>query len=254
MSNEELAARGTSDPDAMLQLYQDNKTVIYKICSCFTHDGLCIDDLMQEAFFALVLAVQAFNEHREYKFITYLSNALKWHFLRFVKQDKSRHELLTLDEPASSDGDGEATRCDLLSDEAAPEAFEAMLDSVALSGIFDEACRILSEYAKNHNSRIPYDAYITDYYRHGMTYKQIADKRGVSPESVRTGIKRALRVLRNPMHENLHSMRDDFIDRSIKHSSLSRFRESGTSGVEWAIIQIEEYARRAGITEHMNAE
>ncbi len=110
MTNEELATRGIYDKEAMYRLYKHNIGLIVRICRCFASRQYDLQDLLQEAYFPLVTAVEAFNRHGKYKFTTYLTKALKWYFIRFISENKC--EVCTLDNPLK--GDDGATHADIL--------------------------------------------------------------------------------------------------------------------------------------------
>lgn len=240
MSNEELAIKGINDTEAMGQLYENNKRIIYKICNKFKNEYTSLDDLMQEAYFALIIAVQAYNKNTEYKFLTYFINALEWHFIRYAKRNNHKRELLTLDAPLSNDGEDDVTKADMLPDETASEEFEQLIDSVALNEVFEEVKIILDKYIVKHSIKLPLYDYITDYYINNMTYNEIADKYNVSKSAIEQGLKKAYRALRNPTYnKKLKSIFDNVIGQSICRSGFSFFQTSGMSSVEWAIIEIE---------------
>lgn len=240
MSNEELALKGINDADAMEQLYQNNKRMIYKVCNKFESEYILIDDLMQEAYFALIIAVQGYNKNTEHKFITYLVKALEWHFIRYTKRNKCNTELPTLDAPISNDGDSETTKADMLPDETAAEEFEQLIDNVALNEVFEETKIILDKYTKNHDIKTPLYDYIADYYINNMTYNEMADKYNVSRSSIEQGLRKAYRALQNTKYnKKLKLIFCDVIGQSICRSGFSFFQTSGMSSVEWAIIEIE---------------
>lgn len=241
MSNEELARKGINNTDAMGQLYQNNIKAIYKICNKFKSEYILIDDLMQEAYFALIIAVQAHNKNTEHKFITYLIKALEWHFIRYTKRNKCNTELPTLDAPISNDGESETTKADMLADETSSEEFEQLIDNVALNEVFAETKKILDEYIVNHNIKTPLYDYIADYYINNMSFNEIADKYNVSKSTIEQGVRKAYRALRNPTYnKKLKSIFDDVIGQSICRSSFSFFRTTGMSSVEWAVMKLDK--------------
>lgn len=87
MTNEELVQliRAGKDPDGerMMELYKQNKGLIYKFSKRYAGRGMVeIEDLMQEGFIALDAAVKGYKEE-ECSFITYLYSCLRNAFLRF---------------------------------------------------------------------------------------------------------------------------------------------------------------------------
>lgn len=86
MTNEELVdliQSGENTKENMGLLYQQNRNYIYKIALPYSQS--CeMDDLMQEAYFGLVEAVDRFNPDLEFKFITYAGHWIKQKIIRYI--------------------------------------------------------------------------------------------------------------------------------------------------------------------------
>ena len=88
MSNEELVEliRSSQDEDRkelMTTLYNKNRSLIAIIARRYT--GLAeIQDLMQEAYFGLLAAVESFDLKGDVAFSTYAGNAITWTLQRYV--------------------------------------------------------------------------------------------------------------------------------------------------------------------------
>ncbi len=238
MSNEELAIKGINDADAMWQLYQNNIKAIYKICNKFKNEYTSLGDLMQEAYFALIIAVQAYNRNTEYKFLTYLIKALEWHFIRYTKRNNRKRELLTLDAPISNDGEDGVTKADMLPDETAVEEFERATERVSLSNVFKEVEKILTDYQIRENSTVPLYSYIAEHYINKLTNKQISKKYGVTHQYVASSIKKAFRILRK--NKSIKAYYEDIIGYSMSRGSLTFFQTTGMSSVEWAVMKLDK--------------
>lgn len=87
LTNEELVAliqNGENVSENMGLLYEQNKRWIYKTVKSFATETVDIDDLMQEAYFALDKAARAFDLSVEYKFLTYLTPTVYGHVQRYL--------------------------------------------------------------------------------------------------------------------------------------------------------------------------
>lgn len=83
IDNETLVKKiqqGENVNDNMIQLYNQNKGILYKSLKHYNGYDNIIDknDLMQEAYIYLCDAVSRYNEDKGIKFITYLTNSIKW--------------------------------------------------------------------------------------------------------------------------------------------------------------------------------
>lgn len=83
IDNEILVKRiqqGKNVNDNMMQLYNQNKGILYKSLRHYKGYDNIIDknDLMQEAYIYLYDAVSRYNANKGIKFITYLTNSMKW--------------------------------------------------------------------------------------------------------------------------------------------------------------------------------
>ncbi len=93
MDNEELVTairNGTDRKNNMERLYLQNKGIMLKIARRYAAFA-DVDDLMQEAYFALENAVNTYDNTCGAKFTTHLSYHLKGAFFRFVGQNTGVH-------------------------------------------------------------------------------------------------------------------------------------------------------------------
>ena len=74
--------RSTKDSDLLYDLYQVNKGLFYKI-SIKYQSFSDMEDLMQECYFALVKAVETYDQSKA-DFHVYLSSVVKWHLFQYV--------------------------------------------------------------------------------------------------------------------------------------------------------------------------
>lgn len=73
-------------------LYKQNRGFIYKLACKYQRGSLEIDDLMQEAYFALLRSVETYDENKG-KFITWLSSQLQGAFMRCGDDDSTMMRL-----------------------------------------------------------------------------------------------------------------------------------------------------------------
>lgn len=85
MTNEELVEKiqvGEDVQTNMGLLYQQNQPLIYKFASPYS-EMMDINDLMQEAYFGLVKAVEKYDSKKEFKFMTYAEWNIRGHLQRY---------------------------------------------------------------------------------------------------------------------------------------------------------------------------
>lgn len=89
MTNEALVAAirsGAGERSALMeQLYKQNEGLMRKIANKAAYGRDTFDDLMQEAYFALENAVEAFDASSGMMFVTYFGKALQWRFSAFQR-------------------------------------------------------------------------------------------------------------------------------------------------------------------------
>ena len=223
-----IADAKAGDACAMLKLYQMNRGLIYKSVAKYECRRYPIDDLMQEAYFAMVKAVEAYEPESGYKFTTYLSNTLRWYFFRYVKRDKNRHDVCILDAPLSNEEAERTTKADMIADESAE--FE---DDVLHRAYMANALRLMREELQGENP-LYYDI-LYRYYAEKQTLNQIAESLGCTFQYVQMLKQKALRLLRYPKSRIIKAYREEIISASYHHSTLTEFKYTHTSSVEWAI-------------------
>ena len=91
ISNEELVAliqSGVQVRDNMGKLYEQNQKFIQAVCTPFTKR--CeLGDLMQEAYFGLVKAVEGYDSNKGYLFLTYAKSYIRAACITYVKRYSS---------------------------------------------------------------------------------------------------------------------------------------------------------------------
>ena len=203
LSNEELAIQvKAGDRLAIAQLWKQVQCLTYWHALRFfnAHRAACascgveIEDVQQEAFFALLAAVKAFDAEKGYRFTTYLRFHLKTRFNSLIgcrgnTPPRPLDKAKSLDEPIAGEDDDLAL-LDLIVDPEASGAFEDAEEreytrqlhaalSKALALLDDQQAQILRAR-----------------YYSGLTLKDCAQRAGVTPERVRQIENKALRNMR----------------------------------------------------------
>lgn len=231
-----IAAAKVGSKDAMLKLCLMNRRLIYKTVTKYKCIRYPIDDLMQEAYFAVVKAVKAYDPDSGYAFTTYLANALKWYFIHYVKGDKNRLDYCILDAPISAEDVTGTTKADMIADEAA--VFE---DDVLHRADMENVMQLLREELQGSYS-LYYDI-LYHYYAEKQTLNQIAKTLGCTLQNVQALKQKALRILRRPESKVTKAYREEIISASYHHSTLTEFKNTFTSSVEWAIEKMHDNRR-----------
>lgn len=246
MSNEEMAVLISGGKNDLLSnLYVQNKALIYQYAYRFYNRhlercrkcGIEIDDLCNEAFFALCEAVEAYCKDKEYKFTSYLRYPLQNRFNVLIGYrtktglKEPLNNCMSLDKPIyNSDGE-ELELKDIISDETA--SFEDdVLERFAYSGIFSAVKETLQD-------DFAYDC-IDMNYRQGISQKTIAEKYGLTGNYISFIIRNALGQLKKKPNTAFMRACHDVIDVSYRMHGVSRFNYTWTSSTEWAVLKLIE--------------
>lgn len=223
------------DADAIAELYSRYMGVIRHKCSLFVSRRYSLEDLMQEAYFALIKAVEAYDvENADCTFKTYLKHSLEWYLCRYRSQDKNKKDICVLDAPFSEEDPDGMTYGETLEDEAAAFEDDSIYDA-DMSKVYATVKELLHSITGNDT----YYEILYMYYAENRTYREIAEELDCSYNNVRQKITNAFRVLKKSKNEKLYSFRDEYIDSSVRHSGLTEFRRTNDSAVEWAVMKRE---------------
>lgn len=233
MTNEKLVILAKDgDISAIESLYTNNRGLIYLQIAPFLSYGYDEEDIMQEAYFAVLKAINAYKSDSGLKFTSYLRNAVRWHISRMVVQDKNRKDICVLDEPISEES--EHTRAEFIIDENA-EFEESTIYNADMSNLIGIVKNALSD---RRNGELKYNILI-DRYLYGLTLKAVGDKYGLHIPRIRDLEKEAFKDLRNPRNKKMQHYLEYIAERSIFHSGLQEFKNTHTSGVEWAVMKLD---------------
>lgn len=173
----------------------------YELCK---RSGVTDDDLMQEAYFGFIKAIQSYPPESGNMFTTYLNYPIQSCFVAITGQrtSKSRNEPLnhavSFDTPITDTDDG-ITLQDTLHDENTYIDFE-QIELTDMQKIVREELAQLKD-AKQQE-------FITDHYLHEQSYQTIADKYGISRERVQQIIIFGFQKLR--LSKRLRSLHEEF--------------------------------------------
>ena len=246
MTQEQLAERiAQGETKYMPELWESCKKLIYKyVNACyatygakFKSRGIEKADLKQEAFFILPEAVEAFfKSDRRYKFTTFLRYPLKNMFSRLLgfRAASGRYDPINTARSLSEPMPGTDNLClgDVLVDVNAD--FAADIEKKA-------DCDLLFTLSKKLLDERKYNI-IERYYKQGQTLTSIAQDLGCSVSNVSAAQRYALRVLRKI--PKIWAYRGYVMNSTYNMGGVGRFKNSGMSCVEWAVIKLDKIEER----------
>lgn len=108
-SEEELALAeklSSGDPIARKELIERNLRLVVYTASKFENTKINMEDLIQVGTIGLIKAVSSFNLEKNIKMATYASRCIENEILMFLRKTSKEKKEISLDEPLSSDKDG----------------------------------------------------------------------------------------------------------------------------------------------------
>lgn len=194
--------------------------------------GTTLDDVQQEAFFALLEAVYAYKKETGYKLTTYLTYHLKNAFNALVgyRSKTTLNHCISIDAPLTTDEEGNAlTIADTLPDEAATEKIEETERAIynkQLSADLNTAIEGLNSTQQE---------VIKQRYYKWLTIADIARERQTTPSKVSVINNKALFTLsKNKTLQERY--RQDIISAHAYRSSFSAWKYSGYSSTENTVL------------------
>lgn len=208
--------------------------------------GVEREDLEQEAYFAMLDAVKAYDPAKGYAFNSYLELHCRHRCFAMLGLRGRREPLnacASLDEPVSSDEDDDRTRADII-----PSGENMEADTV--ERLWQAQLRADLDTALSKMDELEADC-IRRHYLDEQSKTAVADALGLSPQSVSGHISHGLRELRSRYAGvGLRKYRDDIIGRCAYSGGLSSWRYTGTSSTEYTALKLleaeEENSRAAG--------
>lgn len=245
-TNEELAiAIKGGDCGAVPILWEQVKRLIYQQANRYLANnaaacagaGVCIEDLEQAGFLALLAAVKAWTPESGYKLLAYLTLPLKTEYAALLgtrtQKRNALNQATSLD--AEIQGTEDFTLADTVPDESAAKAFEDVEQRAYL-----EQLRVDIAAALEHISEGCSEV-IRAYYLQGKTESEIAEGKGCSHRVIRTLRNKGLRDLRRgEARICLKSYRADIIGTFAYRSGFTAYKHSGYSSTELAAEKLAE--------------
>ena len=178
-------------------LIEHNLRLVVYIAKKFENTGGSIEELISIGTVGLIKAVSTFNADKNIKLATYASRCIENEILMFLRKNTSRHREMSIDEPLSTDWDGNEL---LLSDILGSDP-----DSVSRRMEEDEERRILRYAVATLDER---ERQIVEM-RFGlsggreMTQKEVADALGISQSYISRLEKKIMQSLKKKIEEKI---------------------------------------------------
>lgn len=249
MSNEELAARiKAGERELISQLWEQTRGFIAqqaarRIYALNGAGGVELDDLIQSGFFALLQAVEDYDQEREYKLLTYLGYHLKTEFASCIGY-RTRAGLpmikpVSLDTPLDDNDPGSETLLDQQADPA-----DRIKD--VEHQIWIEQLQSVLMQAMGRLPSIERQVLICRYLEQ-QTQAKTAEIVGCSLNLCRQSEYRAFKHLRRPsIVEELRPFVEECINNNTRYYyrvGLKSFENTHTSAVEKLTLEREELRR-----------
>lgn len=241
MSIEELAILCKTDKSRISELWESVYRLIYMWALKYLPDNkntsrYDIEDLTQNAYFALLQAIEDYPADSKHKFSTYLYNHCRNAFREILGIRSSKQELETISIDAIAKGTDDFTLLDSLEDEAATAEFDKVENTS-----FNDELRLCLEAALKTIPQEHQEVLQKRYFKN-YTYEEIGKERGVSIEAARQLNQKAIQSMRRGKAIRLlHSF--DYRCEGLKHTGLQLFKTTFTSSQERAVERKEDIMR-----------
>lgn len=249
MSNEELAVLVKQGDDSACELlWCAVKGLIYTKAYQYINQnkercaarGVCSDDLVQEGYFALLDAADAYEQEKGYQFNSFLSYPLlnRWNQLAGFRTAAGRKDLLSvsmrLDTPTE---DGKETRANLIKDTTADMDFEQAEERIYTEQLHGALESYMSEYLDEREADVIRRRYYSD-----ETLNAAASSLGISFQRVKQLEYSAMRKLKHPSAR--YKLAVFYCYDGAYHGSFTSFRYTGASSTELVAEKRERLQKR----------
>ena len=180
-ADEELAVLGKTDKTAAALLISRFSRLVFIKSEIYANSETDSDDLYQEGMISLLKAIEAFNPKKGVKFSTFAEVCIV-NRMRTVSKKSVRDFSF-----AERIDDEEAA--DVLSDEETPESIYFYKEF--FSGLWKTICSVLSLTELN----------VLTLCVQGLSYKDTAEKLGITEKAVDNAMQRARKKIRAVMHD-----------------------------------------------------
>ena len=203
MSNEELVKLYQQGDESVLgELLEQNRGMVHRLANRFYLDKLNaidIEDLIQEGFIGIMLAVDKYDPDHENKaqFITYAVHWINMKMYRFVKNRNTSKEI-SLNVPKYKNGDKDSDNNRELQDyiEGVNYSYENIEERVYLDQLRKDLERVMDESTTLNERevlKLHYGWYSNEY----MTTDEVGEVLSVPGAKIRNYESKAIRKLRN---------------------------------------------------------
>lgn len=248
LSNEELAMRIAAGEEKLkLQLWQQLEKLIkikanrfYYACSINSVARFEEDDLVQESYFAMLKAVEYYNQDSGYAFTTYLHYTLKIAFAEVAgtRRPKQRNDgikySVSTDAPLNDESD--ETYADIIPSNTDVESdVIEKLSNKELHNALEAALKTLTKTQEKILRGIFYD---------NMTMEQLAKVASCTHQNISLEKNKALKKLYQERKEN---NLEAFLEERTNYYqkvSVKEFKNSGVSVVEKIVLKREELVNK----------
>ncbi|MBQ8780684.1 MAG: sigma-70 family RNA polymerase sigma factor [Oscillospiraceae bacterium] len=240
MTNEQLAVfiqQGGND-ELIPILWERVRKLLYTLSDGYfkaygdslAHYGITPSDLKQEAYSAFLKAVEAFAPDKGYLFTSYLKYPLK-NALRSLRTSDLLNKADSLNSPIGDESEGgESELIEFISDSTADT--EEQAEQVLMSESIKETVRKAVEELPEEEQEL-----IQERYFNNRTLSDLARQHNVSHETIRQREQRIIKRMReNPSLQRLGADLG-YESCRIYSNSLSAYKRTGISNVEYIAIE-----------------
>ena len=178
-------------------LIKHNLRLVVFIAKRFENTGVGIEELISIGTVGLIKAISTFNKDKNIKLATYASRCIENEILMFIRKNSSTRREVSIDEPLSTDWDGNEL---LLSDVLGSDT-----DVVSRRMEDDEEKKILREAVKklDERERVIIEMRYGLYDGKELTQKEVADLLGISQSYISRLEKKIMLELRKKIEEKI---------------------------------------------------
>lgn len=245
MTNEELAIKiKQGSIDLLPQLWEQIKLFVYRYSNRYftLYGGSCakagvdVDDLIQEGYFALLDAVEAYKPESGYTFLTFMKYPLKNHLNAIVGFRTSSGRNSPLNNATSLDKPLDGVEDITLGDSVPDARADSEMDSVVTADYQDR----LRDDLQGCIDDLPPDQQeiIKKKYYHGSALTEVALQSAKKYNMVLTLEQKALRKLRRD--KRLTVYKEEIMVKAYR-SSFSSWKNTGTSSTERAAMMLSDF-------------
>lgn len=246
MSNEELAAAAARDPARALPLWEQVQNFAAKaankwLVSFPSRPDIEFDDLMSEAYIALLQALEGYNAERA-SFLTWYAFFLKSRYTALYGFRTARttndplNSALSLDAPLGDDTE-DITLADTLPDTGSAQSIDSIEHDLYTQQLHAALIRALDALPER-GRRI-----IRQRYFEGKSARELAEETGTNISGIYATEKRCLQQIRNSSSKRqLQEFITDF--NYYQGTGLSSFTTSGASVQERFLMRQEQITKQ----------